>query len=160
MGNCCSSSSDENFKGSGRELGSTLTNAPPPDPKARSPLPPKVGGPGRTLGGSNNNTSNSNTTSDGAQTSQNQQSPKEAAARAAEVRPLSSPTPQKPERYTDLRIEQQRAAKASAAQPKGKLGKQLEAQKAQTQTGTLAQSARENVAHREADRMAKERGYD
>lgn len=47
----------------------------------------------------------------------------------------------------ELILEQERQ---KAAQGKGKLGKQLEAQKTQTQTSLLAENARENVAAREA----------
>lgn len=46
-----------------------------------------------------------------------------------------------------------------AAQGKGKLGKQLDAQKSQTQKDTLASTARENVAAREADAAAQARAY-
>nr|POE54913.1 hypothetical protein CFP56_64586 [Quercus suber] len=60
--------------------------------------------------------------------------PKTAAARAAEER-------------------------ARAAQGKGKLGKQLDAQKGQTQASVLAQTARDNVAAREADSVAQTRSY-
>ncbi|KAK5168253.1 uncharacterized protein LTR77_006822 [Saxophila tyrrhenica] len=62
-------------------------------------------------------------------------SPKAAAARAAEER-------------------------AKASQGKGKLGRQLDAQKSQTQSDTLAQSARENVAARDADASAQARNWD
>ncbi|KAF1821076.1 uncharacterized protein K489DRAFT_264636 [Dissoconium aciculare CBS 342.82] len=47
------------------------------------------------------------------------------------------------------------AERRKAAQGKGNLGKQLDAQKAQTQSATLAQSARENVAARDADAANK-----
>ncbi|KXS98109.1 hypothetical protein AC579_9002 [Pseudocercospora musae] len=46
-----------------------------------------------------------------------------------------------------------------ASQAKGKLGKQLDAQKAQTQANTLAQTARDNVAARDADAAAQARTY-
>ncbi|KAL9535488.1 hypothetical protein SMMN14_01564 [Sphaerulina musiva] len=62
------------------------------------------------------------------------QTPASAAARAAEER-------------------------LKAAQGKGKLGKQLDAQKSQTQKDTLASTARENVAAREADAVAQARAY-
>ncbi|KAK4506943.1 hypothetical protein PRZ48_000676 [Zasmidium cellare] len=56
------------------------------------------------------------------------------------------------------------AAKAAeerlkASQGKGKLGKQLDAQRGQTQTGTLAQNARDNVAARDADAAAEARNW-
>ncbi|OQO05043.1 hypothetical protein B0A48_08063 [Cryoendolithus antarcticus] len=65
-----------------------------------------------------------------------QLSPGEAARRAAEDRLSSSRT-----------------------QNSGKLGKQLSAQKAQTQTETLAQTAKENLARREADQAGVVRSY-
>nr|POE49359.1 hypothetical protein CFP56_32509 [Quercus suber] len=60
--------------------------------------------------------------------------PKTAAARAAEDR-------------------------ARATQGKGKLGKQLAAQRSQTQATVLAQTAKDNVAAREADSVAQTRSY-
>ncbi|RMY44702.1 hypothetical protein D0863_16174 [Hortaea werneckii] len=62
--------------------------------------------------------------------------PKAAAARAAEER-----------------------AKASQSQNKGKLGRQLDQQKGQSQTGLLAQNARDNVAARDADAATEARNY-
>ncbi|KAI6800468.1 hypothetical protein KC367_g516 [Hortaea werneckii] len=62
--------------------------------------------------------------------------PKAAAARAAEER-----------------------AKASQNQNKGKLGRQLDQQRGQSQTGILAQNARDNVAARDADAAAEARNY-
>ncbi|GIZ40747.1 hypothetical protein CKM354_000407400 [Cercospora kikuchii] len=118
MGNCCGKSSDENFQGEGRTLGAAPVNAPIPSNNARAAAPPKVTGPGRTLGNA----------------SGEQQPPGSAAARAAEER-------------------------AKAAQGKGKLGKQLDAQKSQTQKDTLAQTARDNVAARDADAAAQARAY-
>ncbi|GAB7361160.1 hypothetical protein MBLNU230_g1193t1 [Neophaeotheca triangularis] len=140
MGNCCSSSSDDNFKTPGRTLDgppAQRTNAPvptsatkkatttPPQPPAPAPSKPKTTDKGRTLG--DNNPTQTNTS--GAGTTDQRASPKEAAARAAE----------------------ERAARAQNSQQKGKLGKRLEAQRARTQAGTLAQGARENLAHREVD---------
>jgi len=49
--------------------------------------------------------------------------------------------------------------RAKAAQGKGKLGKQLDAQKSKTQAGTLAQNARDNVAARDADAAAETRDW-
>ncbi|GAB7348567.1 hypothetical protein MBLNU459_g6957t1 [Dothideomycetes sp. NU459] len=60
--------------------------------------------------------------------------PKSAAARAAEER-------------------------AKANQGKGKLGRQLDAQKSQTQYGTLAQASQENRAARDADAVTEARNY-
>ena len=76
MGNCCGSASG-NFEGEGRTLGAAPANAPAQSNTARAAVPPKVGGPGRTLGGNS-------------QTSDQTPSAKEAAARAAEVRSLST----------------------------------------------------------------------
>ncbi|KAK3672260.1 hypothetical protein LTR78_007800 [Recurvomyces mirabilis] len=63
------------------------------------------------------------------------QDPKAAAARAAEER-----------------------AKANT-QGRGKLGKQLDAQRSQSQANALAQTARDNVASRDADAAAQARNY-
>jgi hypothetical protein len=46
-----------------------------------------------------------------------------------------------------------------ASQGKGKLGKQLDAQKARTQSSTLQQTAKENLAARDADAAAQARNY-
>ncbi|KAK5753333.1 hypothetical protein LTS12_016576, partial [Elasticomyces elasticus] len=51
----------------------------------------------------------------------------------------------------------ERAASSSAH--KGKLGRQLDAQRGQSQANALAQTARENVAARDADRGAETRAY-
>ncbi|KAF2765069.1 hypothetical protein EJ03DRAFT_355236 [Teratosphaeria nubilosa] len=61
--------------------------------------------------------------------------PKAAAARAAEERAKATPG------------------------PKGKLGKQLDAQRTQTQADTLARNARDNVAQRDADANAAARNW-
>ena len=53
----------------------------------------------------------------------------------------------------------QERAKAAQGGAKGKLGKQLDAQRSQTQAGTLAANARDNVAAREADAAAQTRSY-
>jgi hypothetical protein len=52
----------------------------------------------------------------------------------------------------------QERAKASQG-GKGKLGKQLDAQRAQTQSDTLKQTARDNLAVRDADSGAQARQY-
>jgi hypothetical protein len=49
--------------------------------------------------------------------------------------------------------------RAKASQGKGKLGKQLDAQRSQTQSDTLKQNARENMAARAADSGAEARQY-
>lgn len=76
MGNCCGKAESESFAQPGRTLGS----APPPQP-ASAPLPNKVGGPPRTLGGS----------STAAQTTQDDARMK--AAEAAEARAKASSKP-------------------------------------------------------------------
>lgn len=53
----------------------------------------------------------------------------------------------------------QERAKASQGGAKGKLGKQLDAQRSQTQSDTLKQNARDNVAARDADAGAQARQY-
>jgi len=70
----------------------------------------------------------------GQSTASSQDDPKTAAARAAEER-------------------------AKASQGKGKLGKQLDAQKARTQADTLAQTSKDNRAARDADAAADARAY-
>ncbi|KAF2717719.1 hypothetical protein K431DRAFT_288331 [Polychaeton citri CBS 116435] len=72
-----------------------------------------------------------------ATTAQGSPSPRDAAARAAE----------------------ERAKATHSSQSKGKLGRQLEAQRGQTQTETLAQNARENVAARDADAASQARNW-
>ena len=49
--------------------------------------------------------------------------------------------------------------RAKASQGKGKLGKQLDAQRSQTQSDTLKQNARDNIAARDADAGAQTRQY-
>lgn len=58
-----------------------------------------------------------------------------------------------------LMLSSQERAKAAQGQSKGKLGRQLDQQKGQSQTGILAQNARENVAAREADAATEARNY-
>ena len=83
MGNCCGSESG-NFSGEGRTLGAAPANAPPQRDGARASAPPKISGPkgGRTLGKN-------------PQAPDESSSPKQAAARAAEVRSTSSTSPLK-----------------------------------------------------------------
>lgn len=52
-----------------------------------------------------------------------------------------------------------RQERAKAAQGKGKLGRQLDAQKGQSHNEALAQTARDNVAARDADAAAQARNY-
>ena len=51
-------------------------------------------------------------------------------------------------------------ARAQGSSPKGKLGQQLEAQKGKTQGDLLAEGARDNVGHRNADAQAQARNWD
>lgn len=178
MGNCFGkSSSNANFQGEGRTIGGGAAAGGGASP-AQAPRPaaapsPKVTGPGRTLG---DNTAPS--------PSSDAQTPASAAARAAEVClhsvyfslflthiyihihiyphrnecsrsvliswVLLTNTPSSQPPFQE---------RLKAAQGKGKLGKQLDAQKSQTQKDTLASTARENVAAREADAAAQARAY-
>jgi len=81
MGNCCSSESSDNFKGDGRTLNAQPANAPAQSHNARAAAPAKISSPqgGRTLGHN-------------PQVPGDSMDPKAAAARAAEVRSLSSTT--------------------------------------------------------------------
>ncbi|GAB7325034.1 hypothetical protein MBLNU13_g09135t1 [Cladosporium sp. NU13] len=118
MGNCFGKpSSDKNFSGEGRAVGSA-----PAAPAQKKGTANKASAPtgGRTLGSSSQAPSGS--------------SPRDAAAKAAEER-------------------------AKASQGKGKLGKQLDAQRSQTQSDTLKQNARDIVAARDADAGAQVRQY-
>lgn len=179
MGNCFGkSSSNANFQGEGRTIGGGAAAgggaSPAHAPRPAAAPPPKVTGPGRTLG---DNTAPS--------PSSDAQTPASAAARAAEV--CFKPCPFLSLPYTHIYIhihiypyrnECSRSVLISwvlltntpssqppfqerlkAAQGKGKLGKQLDAQKSQTQKDTLASTARENVAAREADAVAQARAY-
>ncbi|KAF7193020.1 hypothetical protein HII31_05665 [Pseudocercospora fuligena] len=90
-------------------------------------------------------------------------------ARTAAAPKISSPeggrtlgkNPQAPNESDSPGAAAARAAeeRLKASQGKGKLGKQLDAQKAQTQTNTLAQTARDNVAARDADAAVQARNY-
>ncbi|KAK3071251.1 hypothetical protein LTR53_008965 [Teratosphaeriaceae sp. CCFEE 6253] len=70
--------------------------------------------------------------------------------------------PQVPGESADPKAAAARAAEERAkagAQGKGKLGRQLDAQRGQSQANALAQTARDNVAAREADAAAQTRSY-
>jgi hypothetical protein len=56
-----------------------------------------------------------------------------------------------------LSLSQERAKASQGG--KGKLGKQLDAQRSQTQSDTLKQTARDNVAARDADSGAQARQW-
>lgn len=188
MGNCFGKTSDKSFQGEGRTLGASPAKVPPPtQSQGASAAVPRIAPPqgGRTLG---------KNSQDGSQ------APGAAAAKAAEVRLVSSSTTLKklsPRRITrtcqrlgcdsgkswswvhiqlpepvtadysdsSLHLRLPEANKlysqerVKASQGKGKLGKQLDAQKSQSQTGTLAQTARDNVAARDADAAAQARNW-
>jgi len=57
-----------------------------------------------------------------------------------------------------IRCRVQERAKASS-QGRGKLGKQLDAERGRSQADTLAQNARDNVAARDADAATEARNY-
>ncbi|KAK0272714.1 hypothetical protein LTR35_012680 [Friedmanniomyces endolithicus] len=91
-------------------------------------------------------------------------------ARAAAPAKISSPqggrmlghNPQMPGDSMNPKAAAARAAEERAkacAQGKGKLGKQLDAQRGQSQANALAQTARDNVAARDADAAAQTRNY-
>nr|OQO20378.1 hypothetical protein B0A51_09965 [Rachicladosporium sp. CCFEE 5018] len=152
MGNCFGkpSSSDQNFSGEGRTLGASAAR-----PAAAGATSAKISAPqaGRTLGAR-----------PVAATEGGQLSPGEAARRAAEVRtsPLSlseDGTKMQKSRYAARGAQRMDRLNSSRTQNSGKLGKQLSAQKAQTQTETLAQTAKENLARREADQAGVVRNY-
>ncbi|TKA67547.1 hypothetical protein B0A55_08642 [Friedmanniomyces simplex] len=156
MGNCCGGESSDNFKGDGRTLNAQPANASTQPHNARAPAPAKISGPqgGRTLG------KNPQVPGDSAD-------PKAAAARAAEVRSLSSTTSGTP-MLGDVSERRDRGGRMVAtawerakagAQGKGKLGKQLDARRGQSQANALAQTARDNVAARDADAAAQARSY-
>ncbi|KAK5116025.1 hypothetical protein LTR62_000481 [Meristemomyces frigidus] len=119
MGNCCGGESPKGFEGEGRTLGAQPATAPSQTGNARASAPPKISGPGRTLGKESDGASDAGA----------------AAARAAEER------------------------RKASTQGKGKLGRQLDAERGQNQNSTLAQTARENVAARDADAATQVRNY-
>ncbi|KAF2172988.1 hypothetical protein M409DRAFT_16938 [Zasmidium cellare ATCC 36951] len=149
MGNCFGKSSST-FQGEGRTLGAQPSNAPAQSNNASAAAPAKISAPagGRTLGRNPQAPGESHT-------------PGEAAAKAAE---LGWTNPMKVADCGHGRDELGAILFAlkerlKASQGKGKLGKQLDAQKGQTQAGTLAQNARDNVAARDADAAAEARNW-
>ncbi|CAI6095600.1 hypothetical protein V2G26_014557 [Clonostachys chloroleuca] len=127
MGNICGKTESDNFSSPGRTVGSV-----PPDPSVpkTAPVPRKVGGPPRTLGGGPDSQP-TKPTAGAADTDARRR-----AAEAAEAR-----------------------AKA-ANKPGGKLQSQLNAQKKQTRTDTLQESSNQELRSREADEAAKMRNWD
>lgn len=139
MGNCFGK--EKSFQGEGRTLGATPVAAPAGSKTGRSAVPakPYVSSKGQTLGASGEDPSS-------------RQPPGAAAANAAEVRIYAT----KRGTHADPALVQ---ARLKASQGKGRLGKQLDAQKSQTQSDVLAQNARDNLAARNADAATEARNY-
>ncbi|KAK2005152.1 hypothetical protein LX36DRAFT_665188 [Colletotrichum falcatum] len=127
MGSVCGKEDKgDNFTSPGRPLGT----APPPQPKT-APIPARVGGPPRTLGGG----SSSGGSGASGQQSADAAEARRKAAEAAEAR-----------------------AKA-ASKSTGKLSSQLNAQKKQTQTDLLKDASAQQLRQRDADAAAEARTY-
>ncbi|KAM0345327.1 hypothetical protein ACHAPU_006726 [Fusarium lateritium] len=138
MGNICGKTEPEAFSQPGRVLGS----APPPT-AGTAPVPKKVGGPPRTLGGGSV-----------PEASGDVDNARRRAAEAAEVRknpPQNSNVPWS--RDFDAR------AKATS-KPGGKLQSQLAAQKKQTRSETLKDASQEQLRARESDQAAETRNWE
>ncbi|KAJ0388454.1 hypothetical protein COL922a_000258 [Colletotrichum nupharicola] len=128
MGSVCGKESgDDNFSSPGRPLGT----APPPQPKT-APIPARVGGPPRTLGGGSGSGAGG---ASGERSNADADDARRRAAEAAEAR-----------------------AKA-ANKSTGKLGSQLNAQKKQTQTDLLKDASTQQLSQRDADAAAEARTY-
>ncbi|KAK1730782.1 hypothetical protein CaCOL14_002873 [Colletotrichum acutatum] len=125
MGSVCGKEKGDNFDSPGRPLGT----APPPQPKT-APIPARVGGPPRTLGGGSGAGGAS-----GQQSSADAAEARRKAAEAAEAR-----------------------AKA-ANKSTGKLSSQLNAQKKQTQSDLLKDASTQQLRQRDADAAAEARTY-
>ncbi|KAK1600620.1 uncharacterized protein LY79DRAFT_574885 [Colletotrichum navitas] len=129
MGSVCGKEDKgDNFTSPGRPLGT----APPPQPKT-APIPSRVGGPPRTLGGGSGDGSGGGGAS--GQQSADAAEARRKAAEAAETR-----------------------AKA-ASKSTGKLSSQLNAQKKQTQTDLLKDASAQQLRQRDADAAAEARTY-
>ncbi|KAI1263100.1 hypothetical protein F5Y18DRAFT_429572 [Xylariaceae sp. FL1019] len=122
MGNICGKSESEAFSQPGRVLGSA-----PPQPE-RASIPAKVGGPPRTLRGSNA------TPQANAGDSSGDADARRRAAEAAEAR-----------------------AQATSSKYSGPLGSKLAAQKKQTRNDTLQEISNEERRQRDADEAAQAR---
>lgn len=140
MGNCFGKQKSSNFSGAGQTLGSNeapkpvATTPQKPISATYSPTPKQ----GRTVGGSS---ASPNT------------DPRAAAALAAEV--CSSPNLRQRAKIANWRNKERNKPKPA----KGKLGKQLEAQKAQTHNATMNEASREALLARNADANAETRAY-
>ncbi|GKT42324.1 uncharacterized protein ColSpa_02505 [Colletotrichum spaethianum] len=128
MGSVCGKEDKgDNFTSPGRPLGT----APPPQPKT-APIPARVGGPPRTLGGGSSGGASGQQSADAA----------EARRKAAEA------------------AENLRQARAKAASKStGKLSSQLNAQKKQTQADLLKDASAQQLRQRDADAAAEARTY-
>lgn len=148
MGNCFGKPKTDNFSSQGQTLGSN----PPPKPVTSTPATksavaakysptPKEG---RTLG---------------AAASATNSDPRTAAAMAAEVCLVPPPSAAL---HLEARVKTTNTAQQNRNQPKpakGKLGKQLDAQRAQTQNETRSEASREALLARNADANAEARRY-
>lgn len=126
MGNICGKTESEPSQ-PGRALGS----APPPGPKT-SRVPPKVGGPPRTLGGAG---SDAGSGTGGVNNSSDPSDARRKAAEAAEAR-------------------------AKASSKGGKLQSQLNAQKKKNLSSTLAEASNQELRARDADEAANARNWE
>ncbi|KAL9080049.1 MAG: hypothetical protein Q9157_001133 [Trypethelium eluteriae] len=149
MGNCFGkqSSSEENFSGPGRTLGSAPT--PGSEPIARPTIPARSSA-GKTLGGGDASSDD----------------PRSAAAKAAEVggSSLNNATARKiVDKHAPREGRWSRFAtleRAAKGPNKGVLGKKLDAQRQQTRTNTLDEASRETRLQRDADEIAQTRNWD
>lgn len=152
MGNCFGKPKSDNFSGPGRSLASSGADAPKPvaqpapSPKplsaSYSPTPTQ----GRTVGGTSTNTNDD---------------PRAAAALAAEVCrqqaacPIDIALPRIGTAALTRGLQQRRKASLG----KGKLGKQLDAQKAQNNTNVLNETSQQALLARNADANAEARNW-
>ncbi|KZL69122.1 hypothetical protein CT0861_12573 [Colletotrichum tofieldiae] len=167
MGSVCGKEDKgDNFTSPGRPLGT----APPPQPKT-APIPARVGGPPRTLGGGSGGGAPGEQSANAAEA-------RRKAAEAAEVgTPWPSPSPSPPppmllastahtangpqlwrNRLANVYNPRQARAKA-ASKSTGKLSSQLNAQKKQTQADLLKDASAQQLRQRDADAAAEARTY-
>ncbi|GKT54880.1 hypothetical protein ColTof4_08261 [Colletotrichum tofieldiae] len=138
MGSVCGKEDKgDNFTSPGRPLGT----APPPQPKT-APIPARVGGPPRTLGGG----------SGGGAPGEQSANAAEARRKAAEAAELWR------NRLANVYDPRQARAKA-ASKSTGKLSSQLNAQKKQTQADLLKDASAQQLRQRDADAAAEARTY-
>ncbi|KAK1988691.1 hypothetical protein LZ30DRAFT_776592 [Colletotrichum cereale] len=154
MGSFCGKEDKgDNFTSPGRPLGT----APPPQPKT-APIPARIGGPPRTLGGGGGGGASGQQSADAAEARR-----KAAEAAEASIPRLSLPSFLFPTFACSwpLGAHRQRAtARAKAASKStGKLSSQLNAQKKQTQTDLLKDVSAQQLRQRDADADAEARTY-